>query len=140
MSCFVGFLSIISGWTLPMVPTQLNLIKKYLKSDGISVHSSVIRKVRNSSILRILQLSFFIRFYLSWKFKIRLEEKWENSNFIYNLIPNLSHFEWMNQSFAFKFLCENFQPKLINSYSNFQRFLFSINYIIILLGKVSTLS
>jgi hypothetical protein len=24
-----------------------------------------------------------------------------------------------NQSFAFKFLCENFQPKLINSYSNF---------------------
>jgi hypothetical protein len=26
----------------------------------------------------------------------------------------------MNQ--AFKFLCEKFQPKLINSYSNFQRF------------------
>jgi hypothetical protein len=28
----------------------------------------------------------------------------------------------MNQSFAFEFLCENFQPKLINSYSNFKRF------------------
>ncbi len=28
----------------------------------------------------------------------------------------------MNQSFAFEFLSENFQPKLINSYSNFQRF------------------
>jgi hypothetical protein len=27
----------------------------------------------------------------------------------------------MNQSFALKFLCENFQPKLINSYSNFKR-------------------
>jgi hypothetical protein len=27
-----------------------------------------------------------------------------------------------NQSFAFEFLCENFQPKLINSYSNFKRF------------------
>jgi hypothetical protein len=33
----------------------------------------------------------------------------------------------MNQSFAFKFLWEYFQPKLINSYSNFQWFfLFSI--------------
>jgi hypothetical protein len=31
----------------------------------------------------------------------------------------------MNQSFAFKFLWENFQSKLINSYSNFQWF-FSI--------------
>jgi hypothetical protein len=28
----------------------------------------------------------------------------------------------MNQSFAFKFLCENFQPKLTNYYSNFQWF------------------
>ncbi len=28
----------------------------------------------------------------------------------------------MNQSFAFEFLCENFQPKLINFYSNFKRF------------------
>jgi hypothetical protein len=28
----------------------------------------------------------------------------------------------MNQSFAFEFLCENFQPKLIKSYSNFKRF------------------
>ncbi len=28
----------------------------------------------------------------------------------------------MNQSFAFEFLCENFQPKLINSYSNFKQF------------------
>ncbi len=28
----------------------------------------------------------------------------------------------MNLSFAFEFLCENFQPKLINSYSNFKRF------------------
>jgi hypothetical protein len=28
----------------------------------------------------------------------------------------------MNQSFDFEFLCENFQPKLINSYSNFKRF------------------
>jgi hypothetical protein len=27
----------------------------------------------------------------------------------------------MNQSFAFEFLCEKFQPKLINSYSNFKR-------------------
>jgi hypothetical protein len=34
----------------------------------------------------------------------------------------------MNQSFAFKFLWENFQPKLINSYSNFQ-WLFFIFYI-----------
>jgi hypothetical protein len=29
----------------------------------------------------------------------------------------------MNQSFAFEFLYENFQPKLINSYSNFKRIL-----------------
>jgi hypothetical protein len=29
----------------------------------------------------------------------------------------------MNQSFAFKYLCENFQPKLINSYINSQRLL-----------------
>jgi hypothetical protein len=28
----------------------------------------------------------------------------------------------MNQSFAFEFLCENFQPKLINSYSNLNGF------------------
>jgi hypothetical protein len=27
----------------------------------------------------------------------------------------------MIQSFAFEFSCENFQPKLINSYSNFKR-------------------
>ncbi len=27
----------------------------------------------------------------------------------------------MNQSFAFKFLCENFQQKLINSYSIFKK-------------------
>jgi hypothetical protein len=28
----------------------------------------------------------------------------------------------MNQSFAYEFFCENFQPKLINSYSNFKQF------------------
>jgi hypothetical protein len=28
----------------------------------------------------------------------------------------------MNQSFDFEVLCEKFQPKLINSYSNFKRF------------------
>jgi hypothetical protein len=26
----------------------------------------------------------------------------------------------LNQSFAFNFVCENFQPKLINCYSNYQ--------------------
>jgi hypothetical protein len=38
----------------------------------------------------------------------------------------------MNQSFAFEFLCENFQPKLINSYSNFKRF---FNFLLCDLGK-----
>jgi hypothetical protein len=39
----------------------------------------------------------------------------------------------MNQSFAFEILCENFQPKLINFYSNFKRF---FNFLLCDLGKL----
>jgi hypothetical protein len=35
----------------------------------------------------------------------------------------------MNQSFAFKFLRENFQQKLINTYSNFQRFFYNVFWV-----------
>jgi hypothetical protein len=44
----------------------------------------------------------------------------------------------MNQSFAFEFLCENFQPKLINSYSNFKRVFFIFyceTWVVLLFGS-----
>jgi hypothetical protein len=43
----------------------------------------------------------------------------------------------MNQRFAFEFLCEKFQPKLINSYSHSKRF---FHFLLCDLGSVKNLS
>ncbi len=73
-----------------------------------------IRSIPSSTSLGFLQIIFKDCFgILSINRKILLENK-----FYYREGVALR----MNQSFAFEFLCENFQPKLINSYSNFKRF------------------